>query len=501
MWTERRLSTAFRTSQEHFWRLVDVLDGWQAAGYTHSELEDLIGTDGRVLLCQMFQDHLDLRALRESRLPAVIDAAGIDRPRAEPGQLRSLETTLGVVIVNRIAYRRPGEENLHPADADLNLPRERQSHGLRRLAAVESSRGSFDDSVEAIARATGQKVGKRQVEDLAQAAAIDVEDFYAACKPAKGEAGDLVVLSCDGKGIVMHPNALRPATAAAAAGASKKLPTRLSRGEKANRKRMAEVGAVYDATPVTRTPADILPQGADQSATVTLGPVAKGKWLTASVVEDATAVVSTIFEEAQRRDPMHERTWVALVDGNKQQIAAIKAQANARGVNVSIVCDFIHVLEYLWKAVWCFYREGDPTAEAWVARMALGVLNGKATVVAGIIRRAATRAGLEHTKRRGADACATYLTNKAPHLDYPRALKEGWPIATGVIEGACRHLVKDRMDITGARWGLAGAEAVLKLRALRCNGDFDDYWRFHLNQEHKRIHESRYAGGVIPRAA
>jgi hypothetical protein len=229
--------------------------------------------------------------------------------------------------------------------------------------------------------------------------------------------------------------------------------------------------------------------------------VATGKWLTASVVEDATAVVSTIFEEAQRRDPVHERTWVALVDGNKQQIAAIKAQAKARGVNVNIVCDFTHVLEYLWKAVWCFYREGDPAAEAWVARMALGVLNGKATVVAGIIRRAATRAGLDPAKRKGADACATYLTNKAPHLDYPRALKEGWPIATGVIEGACRHLVKDRMDLTGARWGLDGAEAVLKLRALRCNGDFDDYWRFHLNQEHKRIHESRYAGGVIPRAA
>src|SRR6266851_7271022 len=124
--------------------------------------------------------------------------------------------------------------------------------------------------------------------------------------------------------------------------------------------------------------------------------------------------------------------------------------------------------------------------------MALGVLKGKATVVAGIIRRAATRAGLVPHQRGGVDACAKYLSNKSPYLDYPRALKEGWPIATGVIEGACRHIVKDRMDITGARWGLEGAEAILKLRALTASGDFDAYWRYHLRREHERIHHAKY---------
>ena len=92
------------------------------------------------------------------------------------------------------------------------------------------------------------------------------------------------------------------------------------------------------------------------------------------------------------------------------------------------------------------------------------------------------------------------MTNKAPHLDYPTALQRGWPIATGVIEGACRHLVKDRMDITGARWGLTGAEAILKLRAVRCNGDLDDYWAY-LAQERHRVHQSRYANNVVPQAA
>ena len=121
--------------------------------------------------------------------------------------------------------------------------------------------------------------------------------------------------------------------------------------------------------------------------------------------------------------------------------------------------------------------------------------------MAGAIRRAATIAGLDPNQRAGADACATYLTNKHAYLDYPTALAHGWPIATGVIEGACRHLVKDRMDLTGARWGLPGAEAILKLRAVRSNGDFEDYWRHHLTQERHRVHQSRYAGHVIPQAA
>lgn len=94
--------------------------------------------------------------------------------------------------------------------------------------------------------------------------------------------------------------------------------------------------------------------------------------------------------------------------------------------------------------------------------------------------------------RTAADISARYLENKQDYLGYAAALAKGWPIATGIIEGACRHIVKDRMDITGARWGLEGAEAVLKLRALIATGDFDAYWRFHLRKEHERIHHAKY---------
>jgi hypothetical protein len=157
------------------------------------------------------------------------------------------------------------------------------------------------------------------------------------------------------------------------------------------------------------------------------------------------------------------------------------------------------VLEYLWGAVWCFFAEGDPAAEGWVRDRAMAVLEGRAREVAAGIRRRATTAST--SKRKKADDCARHLVNKAPYLDYPTALAAGWPIATGVIEGTCRYLVKDPMDITGARWSVEGAEAVLKLRAVRSNGDFERYWRWHLAQERQRVHESHYANGVIPRAA
>lgn len=493
-------ASGFDGSRAKFESLLTVLGGEEAGALSHSELEERLQAEGRELLRQLFQDHLDLRAGRERPVAAVVDASGVARVTIEAGRSRGLASVFGELSVARIAYRARGAPDLHPADALLNLPAERHSHGLRRLAAVESSRGSFDDAVAAVQRATGQRLGKRQVEDLAGRAASDFHAFYAQCPAVAAGADDALVLSCDGKGVVMRHDALRPATARAAADGRTKLKTRLSKGEKRNRKRMAEVGAVYDATPVPRTAADVLPATDDQRAAAIPGPVATNKWLTASVVHDAADVVAQVFEEADRRDPDHARPWVALVDGNNHQISRIQAEARARGAPVTVVVDFVHVVEYLWKAAWSFHAEGDPAAEDWVRRHAQAVLNGRATTVAGNIRRAATNADLDTRQRAGADQCAKYLTNKRAHLDYPTALATGWPIATGVIEGACRHLVKDRMDITGARWGLPGAETILKLRALTSNGDFDAYWHYHLAQERHRVHQSRYAPDETPHA-
>ena len=192
------------------------------------------------------------------------------------------------------------------------------------------------------------RIGKRQVEQLTVAAAAGVDAFCAAHQPAPAASGVLLVMQYDGKGIVMRPEALREATAKAAAGARRKLATRLSPGEKNGRKRMAELGCVHDCEPAPRTAADIITRpgkSPPKPAPAKKAPVASGKWLTASVTDDIPAVIAAGFAEADRRDPARARTWIALVDGNKQQIEAMEAEAASRAAEVTILIDFNHVLE------------------------------------------------------------------------------------------------------------------------------------------------------------
>ena len=492
-------SDPFSASEALYLGVVGFLSGEEAKGLTHSELEARLDVEGRELLRQLFQDHLDLRSICEVRAEEVRDVTNRYHRSVEQGHRRSLETIFGSVGVTRLAYRAKGSKNLYLGDAGLNLPEEIHSHGLRELGAIEGSRGSYEEAQAGIKRSTGVCLGKRQLEELAARAATDVEEFYSRATRDLTTDSDTLVISCDGKGIVMRPGELRGATKRAAKTTSHKLKTRLTSGEKKDRKRMAELSVVYDCSPVPRSPADVMARSGDCSKTA--GPVAKAKWLTASVAEDARKVIEAAFLEAERRDPGHLRPWVALVDGNNHQINRIKTEANKRGVDITIVIDWIHVVEYLWGAARCFFKEADPKGEAFVARKAQAVLEGKAGIVAGSLRRKATMCHLDAKSRQKVDECARYLQNKSPYLDYPKALASGWPIATGVIEGACAHLVKDRFDVTGARWSVKGAEAILKLRAVRANGDWPEYFEFHLTQEHLRVHESCYADGVIPEAA
>jgi hypothetical protein len=309
----------FAGSRERLEGIIGWLGGESATELEHSQLESRLAVEGRELLCALLQDHLDLRAERELRVEGVQDDQGVARRAVESGHQRPLASVFGEVTVRRLAYRRRGQESLYPADGVLNLPPERASHGVRRLVAVESSRGSFDDATDQVRERTGLRIGKRQVEELARLAAADFEEFYATQARSADEENndddddDVLVLSADGKGIVMRPDALRPATAQAAQRAAPKLKTRLSRGEKRNRKRIAEVGAVYKVQAAPRTAADVLASAEEKTLPA---PKAKRKWLCASVVEDAAAVVAKVFDEAQRRDPEHKRVWVALVDGN-----------------------------------------------------------------------------------------------------------------------------------------------------------------------------------------
>jgi hypothetical protein len=261
---------------------------------------------------------------------------------------------------------------------------------------------------------------------------------------------------------------------------------------------MAETGAVFDvAVPdgPARTPEQVMrPEGGTGGKKP---PRAENRWYTCDITAGRDVTIGKVFDEAERRDPGHARTWIALIDGDIYQLGLIQAQAAARGITLAILVDFIHVLEYLWKAAWCFHAPRDPAMEDRVTAQALDILHGRAAEVIARIARLTEdhppKPGGEHAKI--IRKTLHYLTARQPYLDYPRALAAGWPIATGVIEGACRHLVADRMGITGARWGLQGAQAMLWLRAIAASGDTSAYWHWHIAQEHQRNHLSRYQPG------
>jgi len=258
---------------------------------------------------------------------------------------------------------------------------------------------------------------------------------------------------------------------------------------------MATVTALFDAEPAERTPADILPSTAAERTQRAKGPVTSGRVVHASLTRSPAQMIHGLFDQAEARDPEHRRRWVVLVDGNNHQIDRIRHQAASRGIDVTIVIDIVHVIEYCWRAAEDLHRSHTARA-GWVHDTVRTILEGhSARVIAELRAEHAARAtGGDRRRKAGIARTLAYLDAKQPYLAYHIALTLGFPIATGVIEGCCRYLVKDRLDLTGARWSLAGAEAVLALRAVLANGDMDAYWQFHLEREYVRTHAIRYQG-------
>ena len=492
------LERAYEQARENFEHIVGYLDSEEASSMTHSELERELEKRGRELMRILLQEHLDSRSPGHCNKP-VSGSDGIDRSRLRL-QERKLETVFGTVSVERAGYGKERAESLHPLDAELNLPDERYSLELRRRVAEEAAKSSFDETFESIGKITGGHVPKRQIEELVMRAAVDFDAFYEMRQgqPAVGEQSESVmVMSVDGKGVVMRMQDLREQTRKAAMARKHKMGARLSKGEKKNAKRMATVAAVYTIAPFVRKPEDLVPE--NNSARVEQPrPRPEKKRVWASLEKTPEEVIKKAFEEAGCRDPAHQKHWVALVDGNKHQIRILRRMAKDKGLDLTIIVDIIHVIEYLWDAGRAFYPKAGEELESWVRVRLLEILRGKASYVAGGMRRSATLRSLRSADRKPVDICANYLLTYAPYLKYNHYIAQGFPIATGVIEGACRHLVKDRMEVTGARWSLNGAEAVLRLRALRSSHDFDEYWTFHEAQEHERNHRALYSGGIVP---
>ena len=474
----------FSDAQEQFNEIVKQLQSDKFLDYEHGDVEGYINKEGFELLRRFFQGWLDIQSVNEADFSSIITSDSQKLNHVTQQKQRKITSLFGHVTARRKSYSQRKQRCQFPMDAQFNLPDDQYSDGLRQRLAKAVIHTSFDSAVESIDETTGGHVPKRQSLKLVRDIAQDFEGYYQQQGLKKREqTSDLLVLSFDGKGIVMRAEGLRECTQKAAK-KSKKLESRLSAGEKKNRKRMAQVATVYTTLPHIRSAASIMKKDHEKVSSFHIPTRNKRVW--ASVEREAEAVIEEAFLEALGRDPNQIRQWVILIDGHPHQIKLIKKVMKRLKVTATIIMDFIHVLEYLWKAAWCFFEKGDEAVEAWISQRAIKVLQGKCSQVAKGIRISATKLKLEN--RGNVDKCADYLINNKTRLQYDQALKSGFPIASGVIEGACRHIINDRLDITGARWSLKGAESILKLRSLKSSGHFDDYWSFHKKESKNRLY-------------
>lgn len=484
----KKSTVSFSFAKQSFFKLTQYLASRETMSMKHSSIENIITIDAREVQRCLFEEHINLRDIGNIG-EYVIGADGIKRTHKRVHK-RKIICIFGEITVQRLGYGANGYKSLFPKDAILNLPEESYSHGIRKLVAQEAAKNSFEEVINIVQQITGVILPRTAIEILTSKASIDFDAFYE--KQILNESNSpLLILSSDGKGIVMRKEDLKEATRKRAEEAKHKLLKRQSRGEKTNSKRMATVASVYGIDKFVRTPEQIIGELHTETIPYRPRPVDKRVW--ASIEKPSDKVTFDIFQEALRRDPNFKKKWICLIDGDPRQLRRIRSEAKKTKVTLTIILDIIHVIEYLWKAARVFYDETNSEAEKWVTKRLLAILEGNAGHIAAGMKRAATLLKIPNNKRMPIDKCAGYLLKNKPYLKYHLYLKEGFPIATGVIEGACRHLIKDRMDVTGARWSLKGAEAIVKLRSLRSSGDFEKYWAFHEAREYERNHESFYA--------
>jgi len=410
----------------------------------HGQVEEMIHKDGMEVLRLLFQGNLDERAKLETDLSTEpMGRTGAFYTRKDCS--RQLNSMFGKVQARRKGYSDNGKASVFPQDAELNFPKDSYSDGLRKKAAKFVSDMSFEKSTINILECTASSVPKYQIEHVIRHMSQDFDEFYKTREATGENDSGILVLTCDAKGIVMRHSDLREATQKAAKLEKHKKQTRLSRGEKRNRKRMAMVASVYDIDPHIRSAESIM--GLVEKETIPPKPRNKRVW--ASVDKPPEEVIQDMFKEAVRRDPQQKRRWVVLIDGQVAQLKIIKKIMKKMKVQATIIMDFVHVLEYLWKAAYCFHDEQSQKAEDWVMERALRILNGEASWVAAGIRRSCTKRRFRKKQRKAADKCAEYMLKRKQYLKYDLCLENGFPIATGVIEGACRYLIVNSHIIPG----------------------------------------------------
>lgn len=386
-------------------------------------------------------------------------------------------SVFGKVRFGRHYFTAPGQPGICPLDAELSLPARCYSDLLGEWVAYGTTDESYRESQTVIERILGVSLSLQALEASVAEAAGEVTAFYdePADPPAPAPDATILVVQADGKGVPM----VQPSPAAP--------PVRLGKGQKRGKKKEAVVTGLYTIAPYRRTPQEIVaallqdPDGPQASARP--APVAKELHAT---LEGKTVAIRQLVERVAPREGPQIQHRVALTDGAE----ALQQQLVTHLPQHTLVLDILHATTYLWDTANALLGETHPHRTAWVRHYLEPLVAGQTEAVITTLEAEANDPMWTAIQRQAVRRTVGYYRRNRPYMRYNEYLAQGWPIGTGVIEGACRHLVKDRMEQSGMRWTKAGAQAVLDLRTVRINEHWDRYWQFHRQQQHHRLYGS-----------
>jgi hypothetical protein len=387
-------------------------------------------------------------------------------------------SVFGKIVFRRHAFAATGHGVVCPLDAELSLPERCYSDLLREWSGFGSADGSYREAAATLERILGWPLSVQALETTAREDAVDVAAFYerpVAVAATVAEAATILVAQADGKGVPL----VQPLPT--------ERPARPGKGAPSNRLREAVVTAIYTIAPYTRTPEDVvaalLREAERPDASRRPRPVDKELRAT---LDGKTVAMARLAQRVRQRLGPQIADRVALTDG----APALQDQLRAALPDFPLVLDIIHAVEYLWKAANALLGERHPERTAWVRGHLLALLHGRTDQVIAALEDAAATRPLSAAQHQVVVTTLGYYRRNAPYMRYDQYLARGWPIGTGVVEGACGHLVKDRMEQAGMRWTKDGAHAILDLRAIRLADRWDAYWTFHRQRQHARLYGS-----------
>jgi len=434
-----------------------LLEGY-VAGYQQGDMGPTLEHDGRVL-------------------------RRLDQPH-----VRRYVSVFGALEIPRYVYgtRETQKHEVIPLDAILALPESEFSYILQDWDQGLCVKNSYSESQGTIQRILRIEQSVLSLEQMNGQMASAVDGFWAHPPGATEAEGSILVLTADGKGVPMRREG---------PGAP---PVRRMKGQKANAKRQACVGGVYTIAPFVRRVEDVVNEvlRAQRQAQ---RPPPQNKKLRAELsrpidgqeVNGKERIFSWFAEQIHGRNGEGRKPMVVVCDGDRALWEKVKWLMQVVGLPIVCVLDLYHVLERLWSAAYCFHPEGSDEAQAFVAERLERVLEGKVGYVIGGLKQMQTKHKLNKSKRDQLSKVITYLENNRSYMRYDVCLSQGYPIGSGVVEGACRHVVKDRMEGTGMRWCVPGAQAMLHLRAIHLNGDWDAFQQYRIKTATQTLYPYR----------